>query len=202
MNPELSRRGAWVLSHAKLELSRQLEFVKAVDKAATFDELPEWMRTIIKQTEKKFGTNPAHKDTVKSTQPQINKGVTGPLEQARAQSRLAILPNPADPIISDPEKYVESPWATIPTPTVDPNVWDTARTTVIQLKDLHGTDPFLKRKKIAEHIDSMGQAVTPSRSYAMVIEIGGQQIIIDGHHRLMALWLLGLEKAPVWLVKE
>lgn len=202
MNPELSRRGAWVLSHAKLELSRQLEFVKAVDTAATFDELPEWIRTTIKQTEKKFGTNPAHSTTAKSTQPQITKGVTGPLEQQRAHSRLTILPNPADPLIPEPEKFVESPWATIPTPTIDPNIWDNATTAIVNLKDLHGTDPFLKRKKIAEHIDSMGQALTPARSYAMIIEIGGQQIIIDGHHRLMALWLLGLEEAPVWLVKE
>lgn len=141
-------------------------------------------------------------ETMKSTQPETNNGIPGPLEQARAISRLDILPNPDDPTISDVTKYVESPWATVPTPTIDPNVWDTARTYIVQLKDLHGTDPFLKRKRVAKHIDAMGQALTPSRSYAMVIEIGGQKIIIDGHHRLMALWLLGLEEAPVWLVKE
>ena len=147
-------------------------------------------------------TDDAFKPVTTEKSTQINKGVTGPLEQARAQSRLTILPNPDDPTISDPTKYVESPWATVPTPTIDPNIWDTARTYLIKLKDLHGTDPFLKRKKVAQHIESMGQALTPSRSYAMVIEIGGQQIIIDGHHRLMALWLLGLDEAPVWLVKE
>jgi hypothetical protein len=131
-----------------------------------------------------------------------NIGVPSSLEVARALSRLEILPNPDDPALGNIEKYVESPWQTLPTPSVDPNVWDDARVTLINLAELFGTDPYLKRKRVAKHVEAMGQALTPRRSYAMLIELGGKKIIVDGHHRLMALWLLGLEEAPVWLVKE
>lgn len=128
-------------------------------------------------------------------------GVPGPAEVMRAQSRLAILPNPADPTIPDPLKYVESPWVTVPVPTIDPNRWDEARVEVVKLEELQGTDLFLRRKKVEKHIDNMGQALTPFRSYALIIEVDGRNIIIDGHHRLMASWLLGLEEVPVWKVK-
>jgi ParB-like chromosome segregation protein Spo0J len=34
-----------------------------------------------------------------------------------------------------------------------------------------------------------------------VVVADGRNIIIDGHHRLMAAWLLGFDEAPVWKVK-
>lgn len=128
-------------------------------------------------------------------------GVPGPAEVTRAHSRLAILPNPNQPDLDKPEKFVESPWPTTQVPTIDPNIWDTAVNEIVTLNDLTGTDPFLKRKNVAKHIDAMGQAITPFRSYALVAELNGSMIIIDGHHRLMAAWLLGQETAPVWKVE-
>jgi hypothetical protein len=59
----------------------------------------------------------------------------------------------------------------------------------------------MKRKNIREHIENMGQAVTPYRSYALVVVVDGDSIIIDGHHRLFAKWLLGQDTAPVWKVE-
>lgn len=128
------------------------------------------------------------------------KGVPGPLEVARALSRLAILPNPNRPELADQDKFVQSPWTVVPLPTVDPNLWDDAKTVVVDLDDLYGTDAILKRKNIKKHIETMGQAVTPYRSYAMIAEVAGKPIIIDGHHRLMATWLLGQESAAVYKI--
>ena len=141
---------------------------------------------------------------LKGMDPEIapSKGVVGPLEVARAISRLAILPNPTDATIDEPEKYVETPWQVVPVPTIDPLVWDTAVVEVIEMKELYGTDPFLKRKRVTKHIESMGQALTPFRSYPLVYEKENKPIIIDGHHRLMAMWLLGLDQVAVWIVKE
>ena len=145
-------------------------------------------------------------DTTKAIKPELTieptAGVPSSLEVARALSRLEILPNPDDPAIGNIEKFVESPWETVPTPSVNPNVWDEAKVTLLKLADLFGTDPYLRRKTVRKRIEVMGQALTPRRSYALVINIAGKNIIIDGHHRLMALWLLGLDEAPVWLVKE
>lgn len=130
----------------------------------------------------------------------ITKGVPGPLEVARALSRLEILPNPAHPELDDPEKFVESPWTTVAPPSVDPNLWDDAIVQVHELSDLTGTDLWLKRKKIAKHIEAMGQAITPFRSLALVAIVDGHAIIIDGHHRLMALWLLGQSSASAYTI--
>jgi ParB-like chromosome segregation protein Spo0J len=71
---------------------------------------------------------------------------------------------------------------------------------VHELSDLTGTDLWLKRKKIAKHIEAMGQAITPFRSLALVAIVDGHAIIIDGHHRLMALWLLGQSSASAYTI--
>jgi hypothetical protein len=133
--------------------------------------------------------------------PATGPGVPGPLEVARAYSRLEILPNPADPTLSDPQKYVMSPWIVVPIPAVDPNLWDDAKVEVLDLEDLYGTNPFLKRKNVAKHIGIMGQANSPFRNYAMVAYVEGKPVIIDGHHRLMATWLLGQESAPAYTIR-
>jgi len=136
----------------------------------------------------------------KSVVADVLKFVPGPLETKRAHSRLAILPNPNNPQIDNPEKWVESPWQTVEVPTVNPATWDLAKPTIINLDELYGTDPFMSRKRVAKHIDVMGQAMTPNRSYPLVVDKNGRKIIVDGHHRLFACWLLGMEQAAVWLV--
>jgi len=136
----------------------------------------------------------------KKSESTLVKFVPGPAEVERALSRLAILPNPnTGEGSSEDEKHVESPWPVIQAPLTDPNIWDNAELAIVQLADLVGTDPFLSRKNIIKHIESMGQAVTPYRSHALIFEIGGKNVIIDGHHRLFAMWLLGMEQVPVWL---
>lgn len=129
-------------------------------------------------------------------------GIPTSLDTAQALARLQILPNHVNPSLKNGKKYVQSPWTVEPMPTIDPHIWDTAVLTLIDLADLCGTDPFLKRSKIENKIKTMGQALAPFRSYAMCYEKDGKTLIVDGHHRLMSLWLLGLDKAPVWLVKE
>lgn len=136
----------------------------------------------------------------KSASADTLKFVPGTLEVKRAKSRLAILPNPNDPRIDDPTRYVESPWRVVEVPTVNPSTWDLAKPTIVNLDELLATDPFLDRKRVKKHIESMGQALTPNRSYPLVVDENGHKIIIDGHHRLMASWLLGQEQAAVWLV--
>jgi hypothetical protein len=57
----------------------------------------------------------------------------------------------------------------------------------------------MDRSNVADHIESMGQALTSWRGYPLVYDDGEKQIIIDGHHRLFAMWLLGMDQVPVWL---
>jgi hypothetical protein len=95
---------------------------------------------------------------------------------------------------------VDVPWRCTDAPEFDPAIWETAVLEVVALADLSATSPRLKVKKVRKHIEVMGQALKPYRTYSLVIEIGGDKIIVDGHHRLMSQWLLGLDSAPVWKV--
>jgi hypothetical protein len=142
-------------------------------------------------------------DTELAVKPDLVKFVPSKLEVERALSRLKILPNPPQvPQDIDVEKVVESPWKVIPVITVDPSIWDNAELALVRFEDLTATDEYMRRKKVKEHIEAMGAGLTPYRNFALVVERNGEQIIIDGHHRLMSMWLLGMTEAPVWLAKE
>jgi hypothetical protein len=129
-------------------------------------------------------------------------GVPSSLDVEEAIVRLDMLPNLNRPDLKNPYKFVASPWPVEPVPRIDPHIWDTAELVLINIDELYSTNEFMKRKNVKKHIENMGQSVKEFRSYAMVYEQDDKPIIIDGHHRLMSLWLLGLDKAPVWLVKE
>ena len=153
-------------------------------------------------------------DTPKPTDDIVNQadfekaGVPSKSEVKDALSRLAILPNEAaeHPTSDNPEKLaesVESPWPVVNTQDgnyiVSPDVWEKAKLTLVNIKELYGTNYGMNRKNVADHIESMGQALTPYRGYPLVYNDGERNIIIDGHHRLFAMWLLGMDTAPVWL---
>ena len=153
-------------------------------------------------------------DTPKPTDDIVNTadfekaGVPSKSEVKDALSRLAILPNEAaeHPTSDNPEKLaesVESPWPVVDTAEgnyiVNPDVWEKANLTLVNIKELYGTNYGMNRKNVADHIESMGQALTPYRGYPLVYNDGEKNIIIDGHHRLFAMWLLGMDTAPVWL---
>ena len=135
-------------------------------------------------------------------------GVPSKAEVKEGLSRLKVLPNAAGehPMSDNPEDLadtVASPWPVVDTQDgdypVSPDVWQKAELTIVNIKKLFGTDHGLDRSNVADHIESMGQALTPYRSYALVYDDGEKLIIVDGHHRLFAMWLLGMDTAPVWL---
>ena len=138
----------------------------------------------------------------------IKAGVPSKAEVKAGLSRLKILPNAAGdhPTSDSPENLadsVASPWPVVETQDgdypVSPDVWEKAELTLVNVKELYGTDTQLDRSNVADHIESMGQALTPYRNYALVYDDGEKLIIVDGHHRLFAMWLLGMDQVPVWL---
>ena len=145
----------------------------------------------------------------KELEPDFQKaGVPSKAEVKDALSRLKILPNAAGdhPTSDSPEQLadsVSSPWPVVETQNgdypVSPDVWEKAVLTLVNVKELYGTDTGLNRDNVADHIESMGHALTPYRNYPLVYNDGEKNIIIDGHHRLFAMWLLGMDQVPVWL---
>jgi len=129
-------------------------------------------------------------------------GVPSIAEAEAALSRLFVLPNPAGDAVEvdrDPQDFVEAPWPVVPQITVDPDVWQKAELKLVNVQSLYGTDTVMDREKVADRIKAMGQSLKPYRNFPLVYDDGEKQVIIDGHHRLFAMWLLGMDQVPVWV---
>lgn len=137
-------------------------------------------------------------DDLEVVKPTAVKGVPTPSDMEYAKARLAVLPNPNNPALEDIKNYVQSPWKTVKAPTINPNLWATATLEIIELNTLLATDQILDRKNVKQHIN---KTTNPDHNYALVAVVDGSNIIIDGHHRLLAQWLLGQDTAPVWKVE-
>ena len=148
------------------------------------------------------GTKPDEK-TNPVEKPDFEKaGVPSIAEADIALSRLNVLPNPAGDAVEgdiNPEDFVESPWTAVPQLVIDPAVWQKAELKLVDVATLQGTDTVLSREKVANRIKTMGQSLKPYRNFPLVYDDGEKQTIIDGHHRLLAMWLLGMDQVPVWL---
>ena len=146
--------------------------------------------------------NTPAKPTGETSQDASKAGVPSILEAETALSKLNVMPNPAGDAVEtdqDPNDFVESPWASVPTIALTPDVWGKANLQLVNIADLVGTDTVLDRQKVADRIESMGQSLKPFRNYPLVYDDGEKQVIIDGHHRLLAMWLLGMDQAPAWV---
>jgi len=119
---------------------------------------------------------------------------------SRALSRLDLLPSPTGSNLDQPERFVQSPWQTSDAMPYESDRFKAPTLTVVNLDELLGTDPNLSRKTVERHITT--KALNTNGHYALVVVKNGDKIIVDGHHRLMAQWLLGHPTAQVWLVEE
>ena len=152
---------------------------------------------------------PGHSNCRCSILPVIDDGVNqNAIELSDRVSLTKFVPNKSDmelgltrlEILPTVDGLVDVPWPCVPVPDFAIEAWDSAVLEIVKLSDLTATSPRLKVKKVRKHIEAMGQTLKPYRTYALVAEIGGAKIIVDGHHRLMSQWLLGLDSAPVWKV--
>ena len=90
-------------------------------------------------------------------------------------------------------------------PTISDGDWGKASQKVVKFKKLQATNAQLNRQNLIWHLKNPGKArmQKPHNTQPQVIKTnGGDYAIVDGHHRLAALKMLGLKKAPVWLLKE
>jgi len=92
-----------------------------------------------------------------------------------------------------------------PLPAISDGDWGKASQKVVKFKKLQATNAQLNRQNLIWHLQNPGKArmQKPHNTMPQVIKTnGGDLVIVDGHHRLSALRMLGLKKSPVWLLKE
>lgn len=97
------------------------------------------------------------------------------------------------------------PWPELPKPVVDEVAWQRSVIESVRVDDLFASQPYLSRDNVRKFIENPGQVSDGKRALPNVVlsHFDGKsvKIIVDGHHRLAALWLLGADHANTWFLE-
>lgn len=121
--------------------------------------------------------------------------------RAAVNNALAMLANLPTATIRDGKELIASPWPIVTRPTLDPDVWIDSTVEDVSIEDLYATQQFLNRERVAQFVENPGAIENGRRALANVYD-NGRMLIVDGHHRLAAYWLLGANRANVWYLVE
>lgn len=110
-----------------------------------------------------------------------------------AMEKLAALPD-----AGGKKGYVAVPFPVTPEPpfALREADWHGSKHTTVDIADLNALEPLVKRAKVARMIQEAGDYSKIPR----VCRNGGEDYIVNGHHRLTADYLLGMTKAAVNLL--
>ena len=132
----------------------------------------------------------------------INLNVIAEIHKAgRAAINNALRDLDAIPMLDD--KHISVPWQRIvKRPKLDPEVWVDSEITAVTISDLCASQTLLTKERVEFYIMNPGAIEEGRRAFANVYATGNRNVIIDGHHRLSAFWLLGAEVANVWFLED
>jgi len=112
----------------------------------------------------------------------------------RAITRLDALPD------DEPNKIIV-PWAQAPRPKIPTADWGNAELRSYQIDDLKATQKYVHRDNVEWHLKNLNDSSADNKSLPNVVVDGNTNLIYDGHHRLVAYWLLGADFANCWKVE-
>lgn len=96
---------------------------------------------------------------------------------------------------------IASPWVITRRPKLDNEEWRASVIKSVPITMLLASQPRLTRERVEHFILNPGSIEQGRRALPNVYDHGNEQVIVDGHHRLAALWLLGADHANVWLLE-
>lgn len=132
--------------------------------------------------------------------PPLKGLLAGSVKAARERVKEALAKLNQMPMIDD--EHVAVPWPVMKRPKLDPEVWEDSNIESVTINDLYASQHKLRKKAVANYIRTQGAPEAGHRALANVYAIDGHNVIVDGHHRLAALWLLGADVANVWFLEE
>jgi len=104
------------------------------------------------------------------------------------------------PMVDD--DHIAVPWPITERPKLDPEVWAEAAIQSVVIANLYASQELLTKERVVFFIENPGAIELGRRAFANVYDLGERLVIVDGHHRLAALWLLGADEANVWFLEE
>ena len=90
-------------------------------------------------------------------------------------------------------------------PAVPNGAWDKAKLKTVKLKKVYATNQQLDRKNLIWHLQHPGMSRFKGKfaTHPQVLKLNsGDVAIVDGHHRLSALNMLGVNKDAMWVLRE
>lgn len=112
----------------------------------------------------------------------------------RAIARLGALPD------DEPNKIIV-PWSQAPRPQIPTADWGNADLKSYRIDDLVATQKYVHRDNVEWHLKNLNDASADNKSLPNVVVDGDTNLIYDGHHRLVAYWLLGADFANCWTLE-
>lgn len=90
-------------------------------------------------------------------------------------------------------------------PAVAAGKWSQAKQVPVKLSKLRATNAQLNRDNLIWHLQNPGKSRFQGQwnTHPQIVKTSdGQNLIVDGHHRLSAEFLLGLKRDVCWRLKE
>ena len=144
---------------------------------------------------------PAHPNCMCDLVPSSNKAAAAMLTKAQRNAIEAALERLKN-IPSVDDKHIAVPWPIADRPKLDPQIWADSEIRALRIEDLFASQKLLRRKTVKEYIKSSGNVEQGQRAFANVYATDGRNVIVDGHHRIAALWLLGADITNAWFLEE
>lgn len=94
------------------------------------------------------------------------------------------------------------PWPIGKRPKLQPEQWEDSEIATTIISELTATQKTLNVETVRAYVKTPGAIEENRRAFANVYAISEGLMIVDGHHRLAALWLLGADSANVWMLGE
>jgi hypothetical protein len=129
----------------------------------------------------------------------VELSVTAGLVKGRNAVALALTALDAMPRTNG---KIPTPWPIGELPTLDPEAWEASKIETVPIAGLTATQRTLNVERVREYVQNPGRIDENRRALANVYANSDGLMIVDGHHRLAALWLLGADNANVWFLGE
>lgn len=118
--------------------------------------------------------------------------------------KAAVAAAKALPECDDGKDQVALPWPCYQGDDIPKKIdWSQSKLKMVRFDDLLASpgQPSIDRDQLIWHIQHPGQSLHDDVA-PYVVKMGGDRVIMDGQHRLMALQMLGFNKAQMFQVKE
>lgn len=89
-------------------------------------------------------------------------------------------------------------------PAIPQGSWDDAKLKPVKLSKVRATNQQLDRVNLVWHLEHPGQSRYKGarNTHPQLLKTKDGYAVIDGHHRLSALQMLGVKKELCWVLKE